>query len=222
MKSRKTASCKGQTTSGFTLIELLVVVAIIGILAGLMFPALNIAKRRAMSTECASNLRQMYAANTTFAADHGGRGVNEHGALHWFQLLGPYVSGRNNTESCGPEMRCPAGEANAVFGGDYNEGTWEGVDYGLTTFGQHFAGVQNPMRAPMFMDTHEDSALMDIVTFGAMLTAHRKAVLRHPGKGDGALNVIFCDGHVETLSIEAPADLMPPLSGPPPGPPPGP
>jgi prepilin-type N-terminal cleavage/methylation domain-containing protein/prepilin-type processing-associated H-X9-DG protein len=42
----------------FTLIELLTVIAIIGILAALLFPVLNSAKRQAQRTFCLNNLRQ--------------------------------------------------------------------------------------------------------------------------------------------------------------------
>ena len=53
----------------FTLIEMLVVIAIIGLLAALMLPALSAAKERARSIQCINNLRQITVASATYLTD---------------------------------------------------------------------------------------------------------------------------------------------------------
>ena len=59
---------------GFTLVELLVIVAITGILAGLLLPALAGARRRADSARCGQNLRQIGLGMRLYAdMDSAGR-----------------------------------------------------------------------------------------------------------------------------------------------------
>ncbi|MBC7529517.1 MAG: type II secretion system protein [Chthonomonadaceae bacterium] len=58
--------------SAFTLIELLIVLAIIGLLAALLFAAFGPARRFARERSCASNLRQIGIAFAMYRADYDG------------------------------------------------------------------------------------------------------------------------------------------------------
>jgi prepilin-type N-terminal cleavage/methylation domain-containing protein/prepilin-type processing-associated H-X9-DG protein len=57
---------------GFTLIELLVVIAIIAILAAMLMPALDAARRRAQMTTCISQLKQLSIPMFMYTNDSGG------------------------------------------------------------------------------------------------------------------------------------------------------
>ena len=59
-----------RSNKGFTLIELLVVIAIFAMLMSVLMPALAKARAQGKAVVCLSNLRQMFIASQSYAANH--------------------------------------------------------------------------------------------------------------------------------------------------------
>jgi len=85
-------------SSGFTLIELLIIIAIIAILAAILFPVFAQAREKARQASCLSNERQIGNAILMYAQDHGETlppaSVSLPGMTlptGWVNLVDPYV-----------------------------------------------------------------------------------------------------------------------------------
>lgn len=84
----------------FTLIELLAVIAIVSVLAAILFPIFTQAKLRAGQTACASNMRQVGTAVYLYASDNEDALPRVEFPGDIVPLLQPYVKEPNS-------FRCP-------------------------------------------------------------------------------------------------------------------
>jgi prepilin-type N-terminal cleavage/methylation domain-containing protein/prepilin-type processing-associated H-X9-DG protein len=146
-----------KTRAGFTLIELLTVIAILGILASILFPVFSRARENARRASCQSNLKQIGLGVMQYVQDHDGNypfasnyGVaSEDPQRLWTALVHPYIRS-DQVYLCPSETRAAA---------TYSWATRGELGYGYNSrFGYDPAGIEAPKSG-----LHE-AILSDVVT----------------------------------------------------------
>jgi prepilin-type N-terminal cleavage/methylation domain-containing protein/prepilin-type processing-associated H-X9-DG protein len=187
----------------FTLVELLVVLAIVGILTGLMLPALAQAKSQARRAGCINNLRQIGLATLLYVDQEQAYPPAWSGPeQRWMDLLKPFL------EKSSRVYLCPADpEPRAV--------TWDPtihLSYGINVFrfadrdtsfwyGVRANRVQRPSGTILFADCTPGKYYCG----GGSI--FQEPVIdvdyRHPRQSFVA---VFADGHVETKTQTQPLE----------------
>jgi prepilin-type N-terminal cleavage/methylation domain-containing protein/prepilin-type processing-associated H-X9-DG protein len=174
---------------GFTLVELLVVIAIIGMLIGLLLPAVQHARESARSTQCKSNLRQIGLAIDQYVDKQGSRGKFPDAAQKptvtseippLYELLAGF------TESNQEMFRCPSDrleEQDAIHDTYFEQ---EGLSYEY-----HRYRAANKTRDQVRIE-RSSSRVWIVNDFDPF----------HGPKGeDGSRNFLYLDGHVDALIV---------------------
>lgn len=94
-------ACNPRSHAGFTVIELLAVIAIIGILAAMLLPAISGAKRKAQGVVCINNLKQLEVALDLYVADHDRTYPNTNEVWFYYkQMLQSYTGSSPGLFGC--------------------------------------------------------------------------------------------------------------------------
>jgi prepilin-type N-terminal cleavage/methylation domain-containing protein/prepilin-type processing-associated H-X9-DG protein len=200
---------KHSKNQGFTLIEMLVVIAIIALLAAILFPVFSRVRENARRTSCGSNMRQLALGLMQYVQDYDEMVPPErilHGACcdsgpTWRQLIFPYVKSvqiyqcpsnpvksRSDSSTWGPILY-PSYAGNV--GPTLTVGTFQVVS--LSSTGYRLARFNNPSLTIAIVESESTFEPRYQPTAGTPATNKLFA---------GHLNVsnyIFLDGHVKTL-----------------------
>ncbi len=135
-------------SNGFTLIELLIVIAIIAILAAILFPVFAQARAKARQTTCLNNEKQIGLATMQYVQDYDNTYPHAYyykpnpGSPHWMDMVYPYVKVKEAFE-CPERALDLTGQANEKYFPETNLNVWvsRGYQYGTYFMNSAYAGT---------------------------------------------------------------------------------
>jgi len=209
-----------KSEQGFTLLEMLMVVAITGLLASLLLPALAAAKARGRTATCKNNLRQMAHALAMYESDFGffpGCGdpliaTNNFpwdfpSTNSWIVRIQPYTGTNSDVFSCPeyePHMDWKKTITSDSFGYNASGSSQIYVDMDKNLglgFGKNNFIRSTALAAPADMIEIGDLQLPNSVWCNIMSPWHKQPLGNVncvvPSRHSGGANIAFCDAHVQ-------------------------
>jgi prepilin-type N-terminal cleavage/methylation domain-containing protein len=200
----------------FTLIELLVVVAIIAILAAILFPVFAQAREAGRKATCQSNLHQVGMAFGQYLSDYDGCYPNtgnpvQASGRYWRWPLKPYLAyGRQ--EGAGGPLTSSGNDRNVLWCPSDSAANFDLTSYAYSRCffqdpGQIQAIAGNPSAFAAFIDTtppitQHEAALQfaaDKVLVMEWTSNHQDPKAANVTQWEGARNFLFADYHVKFI-----------------------
>jgi prepilin-type N-terminal cleavage/methylation domain-containing protein/prepilin-type processing-associated H-X9-DG protein len=209
-------------SAAFTLIELLTVIAIIGILAAILIPAVNGVRNSVKKSQCTTNVRQWTQAVLLYANEHKGayalRATANDGATnaYWNEihnnvnsmLYGPYFerfSNISNARTC-PSYETPAG-TNPIRCYSMNRPYIDSKNNVAATNAISLRAISNPARMLLMVETEPSvdggtNANPWFIGKGDLTTKVSPMFTDGTKQRHGnAVTASFADGHVTTITL---------------------